>query len=238
MPIRRRCAELLPVAIHVVLLADVILQLTPRAPTRSTSFILYVVVAVVVVVVVVGVFNNMFTRFRVRPFVHPTRLVLRVAKLHPQHTSTSLVLRTRGWSSSSTRKQQDKDADNNGENKQKHNSSDGATPSLFKRVRTFAKWTALLGASSAAGVILLGSAIFLHDAFTYTERHVDRVPVNPLALHPETGGPKNLPVAKVLVSDEEDEENRKLAQKPRLVIVGGGWGVRVLLTVPLELCAD
>jgi hypothetical protein len=27
------------------------------------------------------------------------------------------------------------------------------------------------------------------------------------------------------VDDEEDEENKKLAEKPRLVIVGGGWGV-------------
>lgn len=74
-------------------------------------------------------------------------------------------------------------------------------------------------------MLLLGSAIFLHDAFTYTERHVDRVPVNPLALHPELGGPKQLPVARVLVGDEEDEVNKQLSTKPRLVIVGGGWGV-------------
>jgi NADH dehydrogenase len=56
--------------------------------------------------------------------------------------------------------------------------------------------------------------------------------VSPLALHPETGGPKNLPVARVQVDDEEDEENIKLAEKPRLVIVGGGWGVRVLCSYP------
>ncbi len=47
------------------------------------------------------------------------------------------------------------------------------------------------------------SALFIHDAFTYTSKHVDRVPVSPLALHPETGGPKNLSIAKVLMGDEE-----------------------------------
>jgi NADH dehydrogenase len=79
--------------------------------------------------------------------------------------------------------------------------------------------------SSSFGILAIGAGIFIHDAFTYTDKHVHCVPVSPLALHPETGGPKNLPVAKVQVEDEEDEENVKLAEKPRLVIVGGGWGV-------------
>jgi NADH dehydrogenase len=78
--------------------------------------------------------------------------------------------------------------------------------------------------SSAFGVLAIGAGIFIHDALTYTDKHVDRVPINPLALKPERGGPKNLPVVKVLVDDDEDEENRKLAEKPKLVIIGGGWG--------------
>lgn len=72
----------------------------------------------------------------------------------------------------------------------------------------------------------LGTAIFIHDAFTYTDKHVERVPVSPLALHPERGGPKHLPVVNALLADEEDEEFRKLNDKPKLVVVGGGWGVR------------
>lgn len=56
-------------------------------------------------------------------------------------------------------------------------------------------------------------------------KHIDGVPVAPLALHPTTGGPKNLPVAKSYLSDLEDEENAELSKKPHLVIVGGGWGV-------------
>lgn len=75
------------------------------------------------------------------------------------------------------------------------------------------------------GVLAIGAGIFIHDAFTYSEKHLERVPVSPLALHPERGGPKNLPVARVQVDDEEDEENKMLAEKPKLVIVGGGWGV-------------
>lgn len=98
--------------------------------------------------------------------------------------------------------------------------------SKFQRAKTFAKYTAYLGLSSVVGVAVVGAGILAHDAFTYNDKHVDRVPVNPLALNPERGGPKNLPIARVLIDDEEDEEAKLLAVKPRLVIVGGGWGVR------------
>ena len=102
--------------------------------------------------------------------------------------------------------------------------------------------SAFAGASCVASVLFIGGAIFLHDAFTYTDRHVERVPVNPLALHPENGGPKDLPIARVLVGDEEDEINKQLSQKPKLVIIGGGWGVSTVainsfqmsLTAPLK----
>jgi hypothetical protein len=87
------------------------------------------------------------------------------------------------------------------------------------------KWSGSLIASSIVGIGLLTGGLFIHDAFTYTDKHVQNVPVNPLALKPETGGPKNLPIASSLVADEEDEEAKILSKKPRLVIVGGGWGV-------------
>lgn len=98
-------------------------------------------------------------------------------------------------------------------------------PPRFRKLRSAVKWTGLLVGSSVIGVVGLGTAILAHDAFTYKDRHVDRVPVSPLALYPKSGGPKNLPIVRYQVDDEEDEENRRLAQKPRLVIVGGGWGV-------------
>jgi len=96
--------------------------------------------------------------------------------------------------------------------------------------KTVAKVTALLGISSVVGILVVGTGILAHDAFTYNDRHVDRVPINPLALKPERGGPKNLPIARVLIDDADDEEARLLAVKPKLVIVGGGWGVRLLGT--------
>ena len=65
----------------------------------------------------------------------------------------------------------------------------------------------------------------MHDAFSYNERHIDGVPVSPLALCAQIGGPKNLPIAAKFLRDEEDDEMKKLGDKPRLVVVGGGWGV-------------
>lgn len=96
---------------------------------------------------------------------------------------------------------------------------------FLRRSFLIAKYTSYLVLSATAGVFALGAAIFIHDAFTYTDKHVERVPVSPLALHPERGGPKHLPVVNALLADEEDEEFRKLSEKPKLVIVGGGWGV-------------
>jgi NADH dehydrogenase len=103
------------------------------------------------------------------------------------------------------------------------------TTNAFQKTKTVAKVTALLAASSVVGILVVGAGILAHDAFTYNDRHVDRVPINPLALKPERGGPKNLPIARVLIDDEDDEEAKLLAVKPKLVIVGGGWGVRQLL---------
>ena len=100
-------------------------------------------------------------------------------------------------------------------------------PGRFLRVsRTAAKYTAFTCFSAVLGVSVLIGGVLIHDAFTYSDKHIDRVPVSPLALHPERGGPKNLPIASVLVGDEDDGELAPVHDKPRLVIVGGGWGVR------------
>lgn len=96
---------------------------------------------------------------------------------------------------------------------------------FLHRTRQLLRWTGYTAASTVLGFTLITGAIFVHDAFTYTEAHVDKVPVSPLALSPETGGPKNLPIVSAFLSDIEDPENERINQKPRLVIVGGGWGV-------------
>lgn len=100
-------------------------------------------------------------------------------------------------------------------------------PGAFKRAAKLARYTGYFCLSSVFGVFALGAGIFIHDAFTYTDKHVDRVPLSPLALHPESGGPKNLPIVRVQADDQDDEENQKMGDKPKLVIVGGGWGVRL-----------
>ncbi|KAF9246409.1 nucleotide-binding domain-containing protein [Melanogaster broomeanus] len=102
-------------------------------------------------------------------------------------------------------------------------------PGFLRRPLLVAKYTSYFVLSATAGVLALGAGIFIHDAFTYTDKNVDRVPVLPLALHPEHGGPKNLPVVDALLGDVEDEEARKLNEKPRLVIVGAGWGAVSIL---------
>jgi hypothetical protein len=107
------------------------------------------------------------------------------------------------------------------------------TTNTFQKTKTVAKVTSLLAVSSVVGILVVGVGILAHDAFTYNDRHVDRVPINPLALKPERGGPKNLPIARVLIDDGDDEEAKLLAGKPRLVIVGGGWGVRQLIQFSL-----
>ena len=100
-------------------------------------------------------------------------------------------------------------------------------PGRFLRVgRNAAKYTAFACFSAVLGLSVVVGGVFIHDAFTYSDKHIDRVPVSPLALHPERGGPKNLPVASVLVGDEDDGEFAPVHDKPRLVVVGGGWGVR------------
>ncbi|PPQ74811.1 hypothetical protein CVT24_003681 [Panaeolus cyanescens] len=103
------------------------------------------------------------------------------------------------------------------------------SPSLLQRTKTAAKYTGLFCLSSVVGLALVGAGILVHDVFTYNEQHLDGVPVNPLALDPERGGPKNLPIASVLVDDEEDERSKEISKKPRLVVVGGGWGAMGVL---------
>ena len=69
-------------------------------------------------------------------------------------------------------------------------------------------------------------AFFIYDATTYRESMEQAdVPISELALRPRRGGPKNLPIADSLVDDQDSPETVNASNKPRLVILGGGWGV-------------
>ncbi|RCI09006.1 hypothetical protein L249_4940 [Ophiocordyceps polyrhachis-furcata BCC 54312] len=69
-------------------------------------------------------------------------------------------------------------------------------------------------------------AFFVYDATTYKHgAELGDIDVSQLALQPRRGGPKNLPVAEAFIDDDETKKNTK----PRLVILGGGWGGVALL---------
>lgn len=80
----------------------------------------------------------------------------------------------------------------------------------------------------ASGFLVL--AFFVYDATTYREdlTYAD-VGVSQNALNPRRGGPKNLPIAETLVDDDDCEEMAKQKYKPKLVILGSGWGSVALL---------
>jgi len=96
---------------------------------------------------------------------------------------------------------------------------------IVQRSLWLLKGFALIIGSTVVGVVVVGGAIFVHDAFTYSEEHVGPVHVDALALNPKRGGPKNLHILQRLIDDDESDEKHALSHKPRLVIVGGGWGV-------------
>lgn len=82
-------------------------------------------------------------------------------------------------------------------------------------------------------IAVLGIAVtgfFIYDASTYKEAADNGdITVHELALQPRRGGPKNLPIADVLIDDNDNNGKSATAKKPKLVILGGGWGGVALL---------
>lgn len=86
-----------------------------------------------------------------------------------------------------------------------------------------------------AGAFILVSgglvvAFFIYDATTYHEiPAMGDVPVSLTALDPPRGGPKNLPIVDTLIDDDDCEGAVRRKNKPRLVVLGSGWGSVALL---------
>jgi NADH dehydrogenase len=103
-------------------------------------------------------------------------------------------------------------------------------PQRKSRLLNFGYRTAALFGSS---VVVIGTgvvAFFLYDASTYkTHAEANEIHVSQLALNPRRGGPKNLPILEVCIDDDDDEERKRQKDKPKLVILGGGWGSVALL---------
>jgi NADH dehydrogenase len=80
----------------------------------------------------------------------------------------------------------------------------------------------------ACGTLVV--AFFIYDASTYKEADpVGDCPVSTVALAPARGGPKNLPIATSLLDDESTPDFAAQKDKPKLVILGTGWGSIALL---------
>ncbi|KAH8681649.1 pyridine nucleotide-disulfide oxidoreductase-domain-containing protein [Xylariales sp. PMI_506] len=76
----------------------------------------------------------------------------------------------------------------------------------------------------------LVAAFFIYDATTYKEAvDLGECRVSELALKPRRGGPKNLPIIDAYLDDDDTEEKRIQKGKPRLVVLGSGWGSVALL---------
>ena len=82
-------------------------------------------------------------------------------------------------------------------------------------------------------ILVVGAGVlgfFLYDASTYRDDYNARdLEIPNLALNPKRGGPKNLPIAEVLMDDMDSDELQNQMNKPKLVILGGGWGSVALL---------
>ncbi|PFH58814.1 hypothetical protein XA68_13182 [Ophiocordyceps unilateralis] len=82
-------------------------------------------------------------------------------------------------------------------------------------------------------IVVVGGCIvafFVYDSTTYKEgADLGDIDVSQLALQPRRGGPKNLPIAEVFVDDDDSEAKKLSKHKPRLVVLGGGWGGVALL---------
>jgi NADH:ubiquinone reductase (H+-translocating) len=78
------------------------------------------------------------------------------------------------------------------------------------------------------GLGVLG--FFIYDASTYREDpSYNDIKVSTLALTPRRGGPKNLPIAEVQIDDDDSAEMQKQKDKPKLVVLGAGWGSVALM---------
>lgn len=88
---------------------------------------------------------------------------------------------------------------------------------------------------AACGFIIImsgvaGAAFFIYNATTYRERpSAEDIAVSKLALDPPRGGRRNLPIAEELIGDSDSVSMREQSGKPRLVILGTGWGSIALL---------
>jgi len=99
-----------------------------------------------------------------------------------------------------------------------------------RALRWFYRACAYFGFLVAVGSVSV-LAFFIYDASTYRENPAidGDLPVSSIALNPRCGGPKNLPIAEHFVDDDDSPQKHNQKHKPKLVILGTGWGSIALL---------
>ncbi len=103
------------------------------------------------------------------------------------------------------------------------------TTSISARLRTAGyKVVKFCGLTTVTVGVLVGG-FFVYDAMTYRDSSSAPVSVSSLALTPTRGGPKNLPIASELIGDHENAKSKALSGKPKLVVLGSGWGAVSLI---------
>ena len=79
-----------------------------------------------------------------------------------------------------------------------------------------------------SGALVVG--FFIYDAHTYENSPESfDIPVSEYALSPRSGGPKDLPIVEYHIDDDDTPQMRSQKHKPKLVILGTGWGSVALL---------
>lgn len=91
-------------------------------------------------------------------------------------------------------------------------------------MRIFYKTAAYLGIFVFVGATIV-AGFFIYDATTYREDPDSAdVPVSEWALNPRRGGPKNLPIVEYYIDDDDCAAMKEQKHKPKLVVLGTGWG--------------
>lgn len=94
----------------------------------------------------------------------------------------------------------------------------------FSNVRLSPKVKRVLAVTAAAGTTASLAYYLLQDQERYVDMFGVHEQVHPLALNPERGGAKNLPITHYQIDDSAED-----ITKPRLVVLGSGWGAVSLL---------
>ncbi|KAF2428342.1 hypothetical protein EJ08DRAFT_651113 [Tothia fuscella] len=107
------------------------------------------------------------------------------------------------------------------------------SPHMPKPKSRFAVYTIKAFFYFGLTIAAIGGAVvifFIYDASTYkTEPVTEGIAISHLALSPRIGGPKDLPIAEHQIDDDDSPEKKNQKHKPKLVILGTGWGSVALL---------